>query len=105
MAVSFSIGFLSVIEVIFQFQLRVAWSHPRVEHRFMEPMRRGRKNMSVLIGDRLASFIAWQARVHAQKHMFVTLVWDFGGIETGRANIEEQRGVHLFRLFHIELSY
>jgi len=55
----------------------------------MEPARPGRKNVSMLIGNGLAPFVARQAWIHAQKCMFVTVVWDFRSIKTGWTKIKD----------------
>jgi hypothetical protein len=59
-----------------------------LDDRFIEPTGRGRKYVPVAIGERFAPVVAGQARVHAQKRMFVTFIRDFTGIETGRAKIK-----------------
>lgn len=71
----------------------------------MKPARRRGKNMSILIGKGLASFIAWQTWVHAQKGMFVTVIREFARKETSWTNIKDGSGVHLFILILNELLY
>ena len=71
----------------------------------MEPMRRGGKDMSILIGDGPTPFVTGQAWVHTQKRMFVTIVRNLTRMEAGWTNIKDGRGFHLFMFLLNELLH